>query len=191
MVPSDFANFFLASAGAGAALVGLLFVAIAIAPESTVMGGAPAERRAVASSAFTALLNAFFISLNALLPRTNMAHLTLVMSGIGLFNSLFLGVSIFLNPTSWQTAIRRAVLILTSVVLYGFELYYAILLVLSPNDTNSVFSLAALVMGVYGLGIVRAWELLGASRFGLLRWLNPLYELNEKGASKLEKEKAV
>ena len=81
------------------------------------------------------------------------------------------------------------VLILTSVVLYGFELYYAILLVLAPNDVNSVFSLAALVMGVYGLGIVRAWELLGASRFGLLRWLNPLYEINERGPAKVKNDR--
>jgi hypothetical protein len=35
MVPTDFANFFLSTAGAGAALIGLLFVAISINPERT------------------------------------------------------------------------------------------------------------------------------------------------------------
>jgi hypothetical protein len=35
MVPDDLANFFLASASAGAALIGLLFVAIAINPGRT------------------------------------------------------------------------------------------------------------------------------------------------------------
>jgi hypothetical protein len=35
MVPTDFANYFLASAGAGAALIGLLFVAISINTERT------------------------------------------------------------------------------------------------------------------------------------------------------------
>jgi hypothetical protein len=33
MVPPEFANFFIASASAGAALVGLLFVAVSLAPE--------------------------------------------------------------------------------------------------------------------------------------------------------------
>jgi hypothetical protein len=62
---SDYANFFLASAGAGAALMGLLFVAISITPEGTVLPTAPRERQVVASGAFTAFTNAFFVSLGA------------------------------------------------------------------------------------------------------------------------------
>src|SRR5262249_59061145 len=62
MVPSDFNAYFSASATAAAALVGLLFVAISLAPESTVARSAPLRRRAIAVSAFTGLLNAFFIS---------------------------------------------------------------------------------------------------------------------------------
>src|SRR6266852_5521859 len=61
VVPPEFANFFIASASAGAALVGLLFVAVSIAPEQLVTRRAPVERQAVAGSAFTALMNAFFI----------------------------------------------------------------------------------------------------------------------------------
>jgi hypothetical protein len=62
VVPAEFANFFLASSGAAAALAGLLFVAISVAPENLVQRGAPAERQGVAASVFAALLNAFFIS---------------------------------------------------------------------------------------------------------------------------------
>ncbi len=51
MVPEAFHDYFVASTGAGAALVGLLFVAVSIAPERTVMSGAPVERQAVATSA--------------------------------------------------------------------------------------------------------------------------------------------
>ena len=43
MVPAIFTNFFIASAGAGGALIGLLFVAVSIAPENTIMEGAPVE----------------------------------------------------------------------------------------------------------------------------------------------------
>jgi len=68
MVPPELSNYFLATAGAGAALIGLLFVAVSIAPEQIVTRRAPMERQAVAASTFTALLNAFFISLGALIP---------------------------------------------------------------------------------------------------------------------------
>ncbi len=189
MVPSEFNNFFVASTGAGAALVGLLFVAIAVAPERFIMGSAPSERRAVASSSFTALLNAFFISFNALVPHSNIAWFTLVMAGIGFTNSIFLAFTALSRPPNWQTGIRRAVLILIGLVLYGFEFYFAVLLARSPNDVGPVGELTTLVMSAYGLGIVRAWELLGASRFGLLRWFNPLYDLNEKGPSETDREK--
>ncbi len=191
MVPPEFMNFFIASTGAGAALIGLLFVAIAVAPERFVMGGAPTERRAVASSAFTALLNAFFISFNALVPHSNIAWLTLVMAAIGFTNSIFLAFTALLRLPNWQTGIRRAILILLGLVLYGFEFYFAVLLAISPNDAGPVAELTTLVMSAYGLGIVRAWELLGASRIGLLRWLNPLYDLNENGPTQAGRDKTT
>ncbi|HET7641576.1 MAG TPA: hypothetical protein VFK47_22895, partial [Ktedonobacteraceae bacterium] len=50
MVPEAFHDYFVASTGAGAALVGLPFVAVSIAPERTMMSGAPVERQAVATS---------------------------------------------------------------------------------------------------------------------------------------------
>ena len=191
MVPPEFKDFFVASTGAGAALVGLLFVAIAVAPERFVMGGAPTERRAVASSSFTALLNAFFISFNALVPHSNIAWFTLVMAGLGFSNSLFLAFIALSKPPNWQTGIRRAILILIGLVLYGLEFYFAVLLARSPNDAGLVSELTTIVMSAYGLGIVRAWELLGASRIGFLRWLNPLYDINESGPAQTGRDKTM
>ena len=36
-----------------------------------------------------------------------------------------------------------------------------------------------MLLAVYGVGLIRAWELLGVNRFALLAWLNPLYDVNE------------
>lgn len=177
MVPPQFANFFIASASAGAALVGLLFVAVSIAPERIVMANAPVERQAMAASSFTALLNAFFISLAALIPW-NVGVLTLVMSFSALSNSLFLTWNLLKERQSWQNFLRRVFLIVVSFVIYGFELYVAILLLYEPNNLGSFYALTGLLLGVYGIGLVRAWQLLGARRYGLMRWLNPLTELN-------------
>jgi hypothetical protein len=62
-------EFFAASVGAAAALIGLLFVAISVAPERTFGPAAEIERRLNAERAFTALGNVFFVSLGALLPN--------------------------------------------------------------------------------------------------------------------------
>jgi len=178
MVPPQFTNFFLASSGAAAALVGLLFVAISVAPEHIVQANAPIERQAMAASSFTALLNAFFISLGALIPL-NIGTLTLIMSVIGIINSSVLAWNLLKKRGRWQNVVRRVYLILVSFIIYGYELYYAILIILEPNNVGNIYMLAGLLLGVYGIGLTRAWQLLGARRYGLGGWLSPLRELDE------------
>ena len=180
MIPPAFTNFFIASTSAGAALVGLLFVAISIAPEHTVMVGAPLARQAVATNAFTSLLNAFFISLGALIPTSNLGWVTLVMSLTGVSSSLSLGWNLLSHRQRWQSVLRNMVLLVGSLIVYGFEFYYAVDLMKAPQDTGAVLALTELLMVVYAIGLIRAWELLGARRFGLLSWLSPLREVNEK-----------
>ena len=178
MVPPELSNYFLATAGAGAALIGLLFVAVSIAPEQIVTRRAPLDRQAVAASTFTALLNAFFISLGALIPGS-LGTLALLMSTLGLLNSLTLGGHLLRHPKNWQNLFRRVFLILASLGIYGAEFYYALRLTITSSSADSAYTLAALLLAVYGIGLIRAWELLGVNRFGLLSWLNPLYDVNE------------
>jgi hypothetical protein len=176
MVPTMFANYFLASAGAGGALIGLLFVAVSIAPERTVAKGASQIRRATSASTFTALTNAFFISMNALLPNSNIGPLTVGFGLLGAINSASMAASVFRSGKSLQDYLRRALLITGSFVIYGFEVFNGAQLINSPHQVGYVYVISALVLTSYGLGLVRAWELLGAQRFGLLNWLSPLHE---------------
>ncbi len=176
MVPEAFHDYFIASTGAAAALVGLLFVAVSIAPERTVMSGAPVERRTVALSAYTALLNAFFLSLVALLPQTNLGSAAFVLGLIGLANQCFLGWDLFRSmERKWLSMVRGAGWILAGLLLYGGEFYDAILLVLSPTDSARIYALAGLLLGIYALGLTRAWQLLGGRGHGLGEWLSPLH----------------
>jgi hypothetical protein len=181
MVPAAFQNYFMASAQTSAALVGLLFVAVSIAPERTVTTGAPVERRAVALSAYTALLNAFFLSLVALLPQTNLGSAALPLSAIGLANQCFLAWDLFRHvERTWPRMIRGAVLIVAGLLLYGYELYNALLLLLSPSNSAPLSMLAALLLGIYALGLARAWQLLGGRTHGLSGWLSPLHDTENK-----------
>jgi hypothetical protein len=178
MVLDALNNFFFASAGIGATLVGLIFVAVSIAPEHIVQANAPIERQAMAASSFTALLNAFFISFGALIPGF-IGPMTLIMSALGLINSSLLAWKLLKERERWQNVVRRLFLILVSFIIYGFEFYIAILIIKEPKSVGNIYSLAGLLLGVYGIGLTRAWQLLGARRFGLGGWLSPLQELNE------------
>src|SRR5260370_34227122 len=124
MVPEAFHDYFVASTGAGAALVGLLFVAVSIAPERTVMSGAPVERQAVATSAYTALLNAFFLSLVALLPQTNLGSAALVLSLIGLANHFILGGNLSMHsPRRCISMVRIAASILAGLLILRYGIF--------------------------------------------------------------------
>ncbi|MFL5627651.1 MAG: hypothetical protein ACJ788_18900 [Ktedonobacteraceae bacterium] len=167
----------MASTGTGAALVGLLFVVVSIAPERTVMSGAPVERQAVALSAYTALLNAFFLSLVALLPQTNLGWAALVPSLTGLANHFILRWNLSRRlPRRWLSMVRGSALVVAGLLLYGFELYSAILLLLSPSNSTPVSALAPLLVGIYALGLTRAWQLLGGRSYRLSDWLSPLHD---------------
>jgi hypothetical protein len=187
MVPTDFANYFLATAGAGAALIGLLFVAISINPERTFGREAQPVRQRVASGAFTALVNAFFISTSALIPHTNVGYVTLIMGGIGLLNSLRLAGEFLVGywrsslaaTLPWPVALRALAFVAVSLILYGYEVVLAVLLLIQPDAVGFVYTLTGILLGIYGLGLVRAWELLGAPRSSLVGWLNPLHESPE------------
>lgn len=180
MIPPAFTNFFIASAGAGAALVGLLFVAVSLAPEQTVTRRAPVERQAVTGSAFTALINAFFLSLVALVPHFNFGTVVVPFSCLCLATSLTQARHLLLHPKNWQSLLRRLFLVLLGVGLYGFELANGSQLLAAPASAQPaiVFELVWCIVGAFGIGLTRAWQLLGAQRYGLIGWLSPLRDLD-------------
>ncbi len=173
-----YSSFFIASVGAAAALVGLLFVAIAIDPEKTVAQGASHQRRAAASSAFFALINAFFISLVALIPSSTIRSfggLVIVMSGLGILSTLSLSWS-FVAQRANRVALRQGiVLLLASFILYGLQLFSAIALLQTSHDASSMNMVLYVIVATYGLAFTRAWELIGGHRFSLLGMLGIMH----------------
>jgi hypothetical protein len=160
MVPAPYITFLLASAGASAALVGLLFVAISVAPDRVFGRKAVAQHQTEALSAFTALVNAFLISLGGLDPGINIGTLALVMGLLALSQTLAL---LRLWP-SWrheQRMVRGLILFVVSAGAYGYEIWTAQYLIRTPKDTNALDTLLGLLLGAYAIGLVRAWELLG------------------------------
>src|SRR5579862_8158803 len=79
VVPDSYDGYFTASTAAAGALIGLLFVAVALRPDSVFGAHASHTGRVRAGSAFTGLVNAFFISLIALIPDANLGYPAVVL----------------------------------------------------------------------------------------------------------------
>jgi hypothetical protein len=190
MGPQAFASLFVGSMGASAALVGLLFVAVSIKPERITARGAPPEPQAVASSAFTALANAFFISLGGSVPGLNLGSVALWASLISLAETLNLGRKLWRGrpgPLRMVRMMRRLALVALSVFIYGLQLRYALQLLVTPRQLGALYGLVYLLFAVYAIGLGRSWELLGARREGPLAcWLSPLQDVAEAAPSATE-----
>jgi hypothetical protein len=88
MVPESYAGYFAAGASAAAALIGLLFVAISLRPDSVLGDDAPAGGRALAGRGITSLVNAFFLSFLALIPRISLGYPAVVLSLLAILQSI-------------------------------------------------------------------------------------------------------
>jgi hypothetical protein len=184
MIPQAFASLFVGSMGAGAALVGLLFVAVSIKPERITARGAPPEPQAVASSAFTALVNAFFISLGGSVPGLNIGIVALWTSLVSLAQTLNLGRKLWRGRPGLLRTMRRLALVMLSVVIYGLQLRYALQFLGTPRQVGALYGLVFLLFAVYAIGLGRSWELLGARREGpFASWLSPLQDVAEAAQS--------
>jgi hypothetical protein len=180
LVPEGLREFFTASTGASATLLGLLFIAIAVEPKSIVGEQSPLESRSRASSAYTALINAFFISLFGTIPTSGLRFLPLILAAVGLANSLGIGMNL------WRESPRRrsvlgsgAGLWLGSMVVYALELWFGWQIVRDPGNTAQIYALAYVLFAVYAVALGRAWELLGAREQGLLRTLFSMRSMHE------------
>lgn len=189
MIPDQFANYFVASAGAGAALMGLLFVAISLRPEHTVGGSAHPLRKGVASGAFTALTNAFFVSMSALIPHSDVGMITMIVGVVDVIITVRLGRRLL---GEWRRSERRASrwagariggTLGISAVIYGYEAFIGFQLLLHPGHIGFTIALTELLLGVYAIGLGRSWELLGGPGGGISHWLNPLQGLDETTAA--------
>src|SRR5579863_6099308 len=175
MVPDALTNFFIASAGAGAALLGLLFVSLSISPEDKITTNASIEKRVSAYGALSSLVNAFFISLVALIPGS--FGTAVFIFGVLLFVLTIQNSIQLLRPHEGASSLlRRLFVTILSLLVYVVQCYYGVQLIVKPHDSEPVYSLTTLLLVVYVLGVFRAWELLGGTRKSPIELLTPRHQ---------------
>ena len=152
MVPADFDGYFTASSAAAGVLIGLLFVAVSLRPDTIFGTKASAAGRANAGSAFTSLGNCFFISLVALIPQAGLGVVTIVVGAISLLHTLRLH----------QEVARQElylVMMVLSVGTFLTELVVGILLEIHQHDTGLVQFVAFVQIALFSVALGRAWTL--------------------------------
>jgi hypothetical protein len=161
-------EFFAASASVAGALIGLLFVAISVAPER-VLGPDASEVHGVrAAATLTAFTNALTVSLFGLIPSYSVGGAATAVAGVGL---LFIVRALVGVAPGWRASrvrLRDFTFLLGLIVVFIIQLIAAIELDRNRADAGSLHTICILVVVCFLLGIERAWELVGGPKFNLL-----------------------
>jgi hypothetical protein len=152
VIPAAFTGYFTATAAAAGVLIGLLFVAVSLRPETVFGGSSSAAGRAQAGAAFNSLANCFFVSLVALIPQAGLGVVAIIMSIISLL------ATVRLHGQAARQELQIVMLAL-SLVTFGFQLVIGILLVVSPGDHGWVYTAAYLQIALFAVALSRAWGL--------------------------------
>jgi hypothetical protein len=153
VIPAEFTSYFTATAAGAGVLIGLLFVAVALRPESVFGDAAPPGGRALAGSSFTGLVDSFFVSIVALIPDANLGEVALIMALVSLYST------VQLHRQVARTEVH-AVLLVLSLATYLYQLVVGVILLIHPDDHSLVFTAAYLVIASFAVAISRAWALL-------------------------------
>jgi hypothetical protein len=166
---ADAHDFFAASAGIAGALIGLLFVAISVAPER-VLGPEASEVHGVrAVATLTAFSNALTVSLFALIPGFNIGGPATAVAIVGLLFIVraLVGISPALRAN--RVHLRELSFLIGLAVVFVVQLVAAIGLDQRETNTDGLQTICVLVVVCFLIGIERAWELVGGPQFGIAR----------------------
>jgi hypothetical protein len=144
---TTYADFFEGSATVAGALIGLLFVALSLSPER-LRDNRSIEHQSIAATAFTALVDALFVSLVALQPGSGVDYAMVIFGALGLSSTIGLAHRLCIIICVYAAQLASG-LIHDSAVGY--------------NDRAATF-----VYVMFGVGIARAWQLLGLKGGGIL-----------------------
>jgi hypothetical protein len=149
----DLHEFFVASVGSAAAFIGLLFVAITLDPEHTVGPSAERERYARAISAFSALVNVFFVSLGGLIPEAG-PRVIAIVAAASLIQTLVASVRMARQYPEFRGVRAFGRL---SLAILTLELVVAVRLIFWHGSANP---LIYTLLGLYSYALGTAWTLL-------------------------------
>ena len=160
--------FFAASAGASAAILGLLVVAVSVVNADDEDAKTRERRTVLAGSAFLALVDAFFVSIVALTGGAAVFGTSnLVMAMVGLLATIrLIGRAKRAGNFSRGFPTRRLNLAFAAISVGGYSIQLGLAIALLTNSQSSALqrALVLIIVGLFGSALGRAWEVTGIPR---------------------------
>jgi len=167
VVPDGFTTFFATTAAVAGALIGLLFVAISVAPELE-DGAHRVQTDVRAGIAFSALINALVLSLFALIPDMDLGTTAIVLGLVSLSSCIALGIFLLREGEPGPGRRRQLRRLGVQGLLFAYQVAVGAQLTGAARDAGDVTTLAVLTIVLFIVGIARAWQLIGARDSGLM-----------------------
>jgi hypothetical protein len=167
-VAGHFENFFITSAGASAAILGLLVVAVSVVNADDANPTTRELRTVLAGSAFVALVDIFLVSIVALTGGSVVLGLSsLAMAAVGLLATRQL-IPRAKRAGNFSPGFRARRLNIafasTSVAAYSAQLVLAAALLANTHSGGLQHALVLVIVALYGSALGRAWVVTGISR---------------------------
>jgi len=167
-VAGHYQDFFIASTGASAAILGLLVVAVSVVNADDANPTTRELRIVLAGSAYVALVDIFFVSIVALTGGSVLLGLSsLAMAAVGLLATRRL-IPRAKRAGNFAPGFRarrlNIVFAAISGVGYTVQLGLAVALLASTHSAALQRALVLVIVALYGSALGRAWVVTGISR---------------------------
>ena len=161
-------TFFAASAGASAAILGLLVVAVSVVNADDEDAKTRERRTVLAGSAFLALVDAFFVSIVALTGGAAVFGISnLVMAMVGLLaTSRLIRRAKRAGNFSRGFPTRRLNIVFAVISAGGYSIQLGLAIALLADTQSSALqrALVLVIVALFGSALGRAWEVTGIPR---------------------------
>lgn len=163
-------SFFIASAGASAAILGLLVVAVSVVNADDANPTTRELRTVLAGSAFVVLVDIFLVSIVALTGGSvafGLSSITMAVVGL-LATRVLLRRAKQAGNFSRGSRNRRLNLAFASISVTGYSVQLGLALALLANTESAALqrALVLVIVAFYGSALGRAWEVTGVTRRG-------------------------
>jgi hypothetical protein len=169
-VVGHYESFFIASAGASAAILGLLVVAVSVVNADDADHTTRERRTVLAGSAFVALVDIFFVSLVALTGGSVVLGLSsLAMATVGLLATRqLIPRAKRAGNFSRSCRTRKLNIVFASISAGGYSVQLGLAIALLANTQSAALqrALVLVIVALYCSALGRAWEVTGITRRG-------------------------
>ena len=166
----QYENFFIASAGASAAILGLLVVAVSVVNADDANPTTRELRTVLAGSAFVALVDIFIVSIVALTGGPVVFGLSsLAMATVGLLATRrLIPRAKRAGNFSRSSRTRTLNIVFASISAGSYPAQFGLAVALLANTQSAALqrALVLVIVAFYGSALGRAWEVTGITRRG-------------------------